>query len=326
MQRARPVESVGTMATTQPRFGPLQILDADWRRKIWRRWLRSQLTEGDATPPAAPVASTTVPPPPEATTGVHRESEARRGDIRVRFDALFDRLLALEDTLDAFSKRITLERLHERRQQQRLLERIENAADALERQSLSLESVSTTMQRVETRFDRVEHWLRSGDGSAAYGTMSELRRVPARVDFDDLSDFEDAVGAGAVTRSTPPEGADYWDNGVHVGSSIRGSLSEMSLATVLAMLELERRTGILTVCAEDGSLVTATLRNGSIVGARHQDLDVDPVEAIREALRFDMGRFSFRPVKVELASGPPRSIGSTLLEASSRNDEAARTG
>ncbi len=87
-----------------------------------------------------------------------------------------------------------------------------------------------------------------------------------------------------------------------------------------------RRTGILTVCAEDGSVVTATLRNGSIVGARHQDLDVDPVEAIREALRFDMGRFSFRQVKVELASGPPRSIGSTLLEASSRNDEAARTG
>ena len=111
-----------------------------------------------------------------------------------------------------------------------------------------------------------------------------------------------------------------------MGSSIRGSLSEMSLATVLAMLELERRTGILTVCAEEGCMVTATLRNGSIVGARHQDLDVDPVEAIRAALRFDTGRFSFRQATVVVASGPPHSIGSALLEASSRNDEAARTG
>ena len=99
----------------------------------------------------------------------------------------------------------------------------------------------------------------------------------------------------------------------------------MSLATVLAMLELERHTGILRVCADDGSIVIAMLRGGSIVGTRNQDLDVDPVEAIRAALQFSSGRFSFRQANVEVVSGPPRSVGSVLLEASSRNDEAART-
>ncbi len=315
------------MAATPSRFGPLQILDADWRRKLWKRWLRSQFADSDAkSPPAPPVpVETTMPPPPEIPTNLQREAEARRGDVRARFDALFDRLLALEDTLDALSRRFALSGQHERRQQQRLLERVDNAANALERQSLLLESVAATMQRIELRVDRNDQRLRSNEGSH-YARVSDSRRAPARDDFDDLSDFEDTLGPSAETHSTPPDVADYWDNGAHVGSSIRGNLSEMSLATVLAMLELERRTGVLTVCAEDGSVVTATLREGSIVGARSQELEADPVEAIREALRFDRGRFSFRQVKVEVVSGPPRSIGSTLLEASSRNDEAARTG
>ncbi len=317
------------MVATQSRFGPLQLLDADWRRKTWKHWLRSRLADGDAPrAPAAEVRATTItPPPPERNTLPPRDTEARRSDVRARFDALFDRLLALEDTLDAFGKRFALKAVHERRHEQRLLERVENTADVLERQALSLETLATTMQRMEQRIERIERSLRSG-GTTLTNELTESRRVPARDNFDDLSDFEEAFSAypAAETRSSPPEGQDDWDNGAHVGSSIRGNLSEMSLATVLAMLELERRTGILTVCAENGSVVTATLRGGTIVGARNQDVAVDPVEAVRDALRITTGRFSFRQVNVEVVSGPPRSIGSVLLEASSRNDEAARAG
>jgi hypothetical protein len=50
------------------------------------------------------------------------------------------------------------------------------------------------------------------------------------------------------------------------------------------------------------------------------------VEVVREALRYKNGLFWFRQSSVEVVSGPPRSVGSVLLEASSRNDEAARTG
>jgi hypothetical protein len=236
---------------------------------------------------------------------------------------MFDRLLSLEDTLDALAKRFSLKAQHERRQAQRFSERVDSAVDALERQTLSLESVTAALERIELRIDRLERSLRVNSSAAGM----ESRRVAARGRLTDLSDLEDAFSeyAPVGSRSTPPEASEYWNADSDGGSSIRGSLSEMSLATVLAMLELERRTGILKVCADDGSTVTATLRLGSIVGARHQELDVDPIEAIREALLFESGRFSFRQLGVEVASCAPRSIGSVLLEASSRNDEAARS-
>jgi hypothetical protein len=106
---------------------------------------------------------------------------------------------------------------------------------------------------------------------------------------------------------------------------MRGNLAEVSLPTVLGMLELERRTGLLKVVADDGAIVAATLRDGALVGARVRDLDAEPVEALREALRFKRGHFWFRQAGVEVASGPPRSVGSALLEATRQNDEALRS-
>ena len=43
------------------------------------------------------------------------------------------------------------------------------------------------------------------------------------------------------------------------------------------------------------------------------------------ALRLTNGHFWFRQVGVEVASGPARSVGSVLLEATRRNDEALRS-
>ncbi len=264
------------------------------------------------------------PPNVERASVAPREVDSRRSEVRARFDALFDRLLSVEDSLDALGKRFTLKAQHERRLSQRFAERVESAADALERQTLSLESMTAALERIELRLDRLERSQRVNAAASADAPAVESRRVFTRDRLADLGDLEDAFSEYS-SRSTPPEPGDYLDSDSEAGSSIRGNLSEMSLATVLAMLELERRTGLLKVCAEDGSTVTATLRSGAIVGARHQELEVDPIEAIREALRFEAGRFSFRQLGVEVASGPPRSIGSVLLEASSRNDEAARS-
>jgi hypothetical protein len=325
------------MATHQHRFGPLHILNADWRRDTWKRWLRSRLAVSEAQAAQAaqtaaaqqaaakePPTTTIAPPPmPERTDpGV----ESRRTDVRSRFDALFDRLLTLEDTLDVLSKRFALNVGHERRQEQRLLDRIEMASDAIERQALALESACSTLERVEQRVDRIERCLRSAGGAAT--EIRESHRAPAPappLPEDDFSDLEEAFsGYDSRSRSVAPEPSDLWDGGTHAGSSIRGNLSEMSLATVLAMLELERRTGVLSVSTDDGCIVTATLRKGTIVGTRSQELEVEPVEAIREALRFTSGQFSFRQTSVEVVSGPPRSVGSVLLEATSRNDEASK--
>jgi len=323
------------MVTHQHRFGALHILDADWRRATWKRWLRSRLASTEAQPTIREQHATITPPP---AAPPDQPNEARRMDARARFDALFDRLLTLEDTLDALSKRFALNVGHERRQEQRLLDRIEGASDAIERQALALESACSTLERVEQRVDRIERCLRTAGGSAP--EVSESHRAPSSLE-DDFSDVEESLASykyvsrsrsvppdtseyASRSRSTPPEAGDVWDGDTHAGSSIRGNLSEMSLSTVLAMLELERRTGVLKICSDDGNVVTATIRNGSLVGTRSQELDVEAVEGIREALRFTAGQFSFRQGSVEIASGPPRSVGSILLEATSRNDEATK--
>ena len=105
---------------------------------------------------------------------------------------------------------------------------------------------------------------------------------------------------------------------------MHGSLSDMSLGTVMAMLELERRTGRLRVSAEDGSLACFELREGAVTSSRINESDIDSVECLRQVLGWRNGRFWFRQSSPD---EPPRALGSLLLEATRQNDEArAETG
>jgi hypothetical protein len=307
------------------------LLDAEWRRTVWKRWLRSRLAGiEDVLPPspAVPVAQVSERAAPAPSQAPPREVEPRRSEVRARFDALFDRLLSVEDTLDAIGKRFALRAVHERRQDQRVLERLESSSESLERQTLALEAVSATLERIEQRVERLERWLRTDGAARDPVEVRESRAVPVRSAVDELDELERAFASDTQHPSRAPsagDGAESWDVPPFSASSIRGNLAEMSLPTVLAMLELERRTGVLKVSADDGALVSATLFEGKLVGARHRDLETDPVDAVREALRFNGGHFWFRQLGVELASGPPRSVGSVLLEATRRNDEAVRS-
>ncbi|MBN1605789.1 MAG: DUF4388 domain-containing protein [Polyangiaceae bacterium] len=359
------------MDTDQFHRGPFQLLDAQWRRNVWRRWLRSALL-GESTPaPAAapdgapsapqrsdngsepadrssaaasaasssPTASATIPPPaPEGSSGSGhafvapspRELEARRGEVRARFDAIASRLLAMHESLDALDKHVALGASQDRTHEHRVLDRIEAVSGALARHALALEAVASSVERIEQRVERMERGRRSLGSLREPTEIRDSHVAATRPETDDIAGIEEAFGfdTGRARRSAPPaEAMDSWQPaGSGALTTIRGNLGEMSLSTVLTMLELERRTGVLEVCSEDGSGVTTTLRNGTIVGARCQDLDADPVDAVRTALRFTQGEFWFRQTGVEVASGPPRSVGSVLLEATSRDDEARRTG
>ena len=90
------------------------------------------------------------------------------------------------------------------------------------------------------------------------------------------------------------------------------------------MLEIERRSGRLKVQGEDGSLIAFELEDGSVVGSRVSENDVDPVESLREVLTWKNGRFWFRQNPSESAIAPPRSVNSLLLEATRQIDEAIR--
>jgi len=341
------------------RRGPLSFLDTEWRAALWRRWLASHLTEAAAPVAAGPSATSSVPvagvpvgsvptptqavdareahEPAETSVDVLRAAQAappraavvdehrneRRADVRARFDALSERLQGLEDALDVIARRLSHRSRRERRTDRRTAELVESIAEGVDAHALALDNLGSTLERIERRLDRIER------PSASTNVREELERRETRAPkarnsepprsvhpprLDDTGDF-------SMAREPAED-----DEASISGSSIRGSIGDMSLSTVLAMLEIERRSGRLKVQGEDGSLVAFELEEGSVVGSRVSENDVDAVESLREVLGWKNGRFWFRQNPSESQISPPRSVNSLLLEATRQMDEAVRVG
>ncbi|HEY3494708.1 MAG TPA: response regulator [Polyangiaceae bacterium] len=107
------------------------------------------------------------------------------------------------------------------------------------------------------------------------------------------------------------------------GSAFQGDVAQVSLSTVLTLLDLERRSGKLKVKAEDGQRAELDLAEGKLVAVRLGGEEGDPTEQLRELLRWKTGSFAFKP---DPDGTPPRgdrpSLGGVLLEAMRREDEA----
>lgn len=345
------------------RRGPLSFLDTEWRAALWRRWLATQLTEAatrvapeptvvaiePAVQSSIPTPSAPVPTPlaearetpsleasqpvdaRKTSADVLRAAQAvnvaraasggseRRADLRARFDALSERLQGLEDALDVIARRLSHRSRRERRTDRRTAELVESIAESVEAQANALETLGSTLERIERRLDRLERFGPREEGDrresrAPKARNSEPPRTIHPPRLDDTGDF--SLGRDAAEE----------DEASISGSSIRGSIGDMSLSTVLAMLEIERRSGRLKVQGEDGSLVAFELEDGSVVGSRVSENDVDPVESLRGVLGWKNGRFWFRQNPNESQISPPRSVNSLLLEATRQMDEAIRLG
>ena len=109
------------------------------------------------------------------------------------------------------------------------------------------------------------------------------------------------------------------------GAAFQGDVAQVSLSTVMTLLDLERRSGTLKVKADDGQRGELELAEGKLVAVRLGGKEGDPTEQLRELLRWKKGSFAFKP---DLDGAPPRenrpSLGGILLEAMRREDEAAR--
>ncbi len=106
------------------------------------------------------------------------------------------------------------------------------------------------------------------------------------------------------------------------GAALAGDLSQFGLATPLTLLELERKTGVLTVerppesaelAVKDGRIVQATLTQ-----ANKQRTGV---ECVCELLTWTTGRFAFAERHVEAGAGLEMSTTAILLEAARKMDE-----
>ncbi|PKN31560.1 MAG: hypothetical protein CVU63_23285, partial [Deltaproteobacteria bacterium HGW-Deltaproteobacteria-20] len=105
--------------------------------------------------------------------------------------------------------------------------------------------------------------------------------------------------------------------------AIEGNIAQMSVATVLTLLEMERRSGILKV--NDGDRrCSLEIVAGYAVGGSIDDSKVAPLAVLREILRWKEGRFRFSPGSDGAIPSNRRSIGALLIEAVRLDDESAR--
>lgn len=102
--------------------------------------------------------------------------------------------------------------------------------------------------------------------------------------------------------------------------AFQGSVAEVSVPTVLTVLELERRTGRLKVKAQNGSTAIIQVADGAFASLVLDGRSQKSSELLREVLKWKQGTFHFHngpvePVRVR------KSMSELLLEAMRLDDE-----
>jgi DNA-binding response OmpR family regulator len=109
------------------------------------------------------------------------------------------------------------------------------------------------------------------------------------------------------------------------GSAFQGDIAQVSISTILTLLELERRTGMLKIKAEDGRRAALELAEGTFIAVTVDGKPGEPTDLLRAVLRWKRGSFSFKP---DADKPPPKgvrqSLGGLLLKAMQLEDEALR--
>ncbi|WP_437673345.1 response regulator [Sorangium sp. So ce131] len=105
-------------------------------------------------------------------------------------------------------------------------------------------------------------------------------------------------------------------------TAIEGDLSQMSIATVLTVLEMERRSGVFEVTSKKRraqlDIAEGCILQGTVGGTR-----VSALAALRTMLGWKVGRFAFTP-GARPAPAERKSIAAYLLEATRLEDESTR--
>lgn len=106
-----------------------------------------------------------------------------------------------------------------------------------------------------------------------------------------------------------------------LAAAFRGDLSAFPLASILMMLEMERRTGTLEVVSTDDRRAILVLSTGLFANTEVEGEARAPIEVLREVLSWRAGRFAFRPREVASLPPPRGSVGALVLEAMRLEDE-----
>ena len=140
------------------------------------------------------------------------------------------------------------------------------------------------------------------------------------VSNDEIVAQVDALVALALRHRSEPA-ADGESVAPSVQAAFRGDLANFPLASVLMMLEMERRTGTLEVVSGGGKRALLVLSTGLFANTEVAGEARSPLEALKEVLAWRSGRFAFRTRDV--GSLPPArgSVAAVVLEAMRLEDE-----
>jgi CheY-like chemotaxis protein len=104
-------------------------------------------------------------------------------------------------------------------------------------------------------------------------------------------------------------------------AALRGDVSLFPLASLLMMLEMERRSGTLDVKSSSGKHASLMIVAGLFSSTEMDGEMKQPLEVLREVLSWRAGAFAFRPRDVGTLPPPRASVGAIVLEAMRLEDE-----
>jgi len=105
-------------------------------------------------------------------------------------------------------------------------------------------------------------------------------------------------------------------------NDVQGRLSKLALTSVLAMLEVERKSGVLWIESPE-TTCKISVRDGRVVNVWATDiLDTSPLEYLYAALCWTDGVFVFKSQEVSDPDEIQMSTTHLLLESARRADES----
>lgn len=107
-------------------------------------------------------------------------------------------------------------------------------------------------------------------------------------------------------------------------SALQGDVAQISIPTLLTMLDMERRTGVVRVRGEGRAQATIELDEGAVIGAQLGKSPGDPLAVFREVVTWTRGKYSFEPRESKRLKVPKKPTNLLLLEALRLNDESRR--
>jgi CheY-like chemotaxis protein len=129
----------------------------------------------------------------------------------------------------------------------------------------------------------------------------------------------------AGTPPSPPPPASAPSARARRGTALNGKLEQLGLSSLLVMMEMERKQGVLSISSDQDVVGRVYLRGGQVVAAEVEDQPQLPGrECVYRMLAWKAGTFSFSATTVDLEDTVQSSTTHLLMEGARLIDEAGR--